>query len=161
MIDSLNETPQQQGRNHWIEITDSQLKFEGHSSDAMYPVTARVTFEVNDYSRKLSPSSLNFQLMPILVDRGVPPEVFMRLLDQDLTARTAELQVAMDSGLALRKWNQDNNSTRDERARHGGIEMVGGLPDSRSEKINWFLEVRIIDSSHSQAITIGIGLAWV
>ena len=143
MIDPLDETPSKQGRDYWIEITDSQLKFQGHAIDDFQPEPARVTFEVNAWSKRLSPGSLNFQLLPILVDRGVPPNVFAVLLDQDLTARVGELEVAMDSALALRKWNQEINPITEERARYGGIEMHGGLPGSRAEIINWFIEVRL------------------
>ena len=141
MIDAQNETPSKRHRNYWIEITDSQLKFQGHAIDDLHPESARVTFEVNAWAKRLSPSSLNFQLLPILVDRGVPPDVFASLLDQDLTARVGELEVAMDSGLALRKWNQEINPITEERARYGGIEMQGGLPSSTAETINWFTEV--------------------
>lgn len=140
MIDPQDETPSKQGRNYWIEITDSQLKFEGHALDDLHPDLARVTFEVNAWAKRLSSSSLNFQLLPILVDRGVPPDVFARLLDEDLTARVGELEVAMDSGLALRKWNQEIHPITEERERYGGIEMEGGLPLSRAETINWFTE---------------------
>ena len=141
MIDAQDETPSKQGRNYWIEITDQQLKFQGHALDDFYPEPERVTFEVNAWAKRLSSSSLNFQLLPILVDRGVPPDVFANLLDQDLTARVGELEVAMDSGLALRKWNQDISPITEERARYGGIEMQGGLPLSTAETINWFTEV--------------------
>lgn len=140
MIDAQDETPSKKGRNYWIEITDSQLKFQGHARDDLCPEPARVTFEVNAWAKRLSSSSLNFQLLPILVDRGVPPHVFGTLLDQDLTARVGELEVAMDSGLALRKWNQEVNPITKERARYGGIEMQGGLPLSTAERINWFTE---------------------
>ncbi len=141
MIDAQDETPSKSRRDFWIEITDSQLKFHGHAIDDLHPESARVTFEVNAWAKRLSPSSLNFQLLPILVDRGVPPDVFATLLDQDLTARVGELEVAMDSGLALRKWNQEINPITEERARFGGIEMEGGLPLSTAETINWFTEV--------------------
>ena len=141
MIDALDETPPKSGRNYWIEITDSQLKFEGPPIDDLRPEPARVTFEVNAWAKRLSSASLNFQLLPILVDRGVPPSVFVSLLDRDLTARVGELEVAMDSGLALRKWNQEVNPITQERARYGGIEMRGGLPASTAETINWFTEV--------------------
>ena len=140
MIDAQNETPSELGRNYWIEITDSQLKFEGHPRDDFHPDPARVTFEVNAWAKRLSSGSLNFQLLPILVDRGVSSDTFERLLDQDLTARVGELEVAMNSGLALRKWNQEINPVTEERARYGGIEMQGGLPLSRAETINWFTE---------------------
>ncbi|KAL8793338.1 MAG: hypothetical protein Q9195_004115 [Heterodermia aff. obscurata] len=143
MLDPLDESlPNNlRGNRYWIEITDSQLKFEGHPIDNLFPDRERVTFEVQAYSRKLSTASLNFQLMPILEDRGVPYEVFERLLEEDLTAKVGELEVAMDSALALRKWNQDNNSTVEERLSNKGIDMLGGLPDSLAEKINWFVEV--------------------
>lgn len=143
MIDAQDETPSNEGRDHWIEITDSQLKFEGHARDEFNPEPARVTFEVNAYPKRLSSGSLNFQLIPILVDRGVPPDIFASLLDQDLTARVGELEVAMDSGLALRKWNQEISPITEERARYGGIEMQGGLPLSKAETINWFTEVHL------------------
>ena len=141
MVDAQDETPSKRGRNYWIEITDKQLKFEGHPRDEIYPEPARVTFDVNAWAKKLSSSSLSFQLLPILVDRGVPPTVIANLLEEDLTARVDELKVAMDSGLALRKWNQEVNPITGERAKHGGIEMQGGLPLSTAETINWFTEV--------------------
>lgn len=141
MVDALDESLPQNSRGYWIEITDSQLKFEGHRNDYVFPDEHRVTFEVHSYSKKISTSRLNFQLMPILADRGVPYEVFKLLLEEDLTAKVGELEVAMDSPLVLRKWNQDNNSTTEERLNNKGIDMVGGIPDSISEKINWFVEV--------------------
>ena len=152
MVDAQDETPSKKGRNYWIEITDSQLKFQGHAVDDLCPEPARVTFEVNAWAKKLSSSSLKFQLLPILIDRGVPPHVFATLLDQDLTARVGELEVAMDSGLALRKWNQEINPVTNERAKYGGIEMQGGLPLSTAERINWFTEVQL--SFRSQLIRL-------
>ena len=139
MIDAQDETPSEWGRNYWIEITDSQLKF--NPIDDLHPEAAQVTFEVNAWPKRLSSGSLNFQLIPILVDRGVPDSVFVGLLNRDLTARVGELEVAMESGLALRKWNQEIHPVTQERARYGGIEMQGGLPASRAETINWFTEV--------------------
>ena len=158
MVDALDESlPNSQRENgYWIEITDSQLKFEGHLTDNLFPDRERVTFEVQSYSKKLSTASLNYQLMPILEDRGVPYEVFKRLLEEDLTAKVGELEVAMDSALALRKWNQDNNSTVEERLSNKGIEMMGGLPDSAAEKINWFVEVcaQPLSTFRSQALRV-------
>lgn len=141
MIDALDETVSNGGRNYWIEITDSQLKFERHAIDEFHPEPSRVTFEVNAWAKTLTSGSLKFQLLPILEDRGVSPKVFENLLEQDLTARMNELEVVMDSGLALRKWNQEINPVTEARTRYGGIEMQGGLPLSTAEKINWFTEV--------------------
>ena len=148
MVDCLDEMPSHlsglQSRRFWIEITDSQLKFNSHNGDTLYPDPARTTFEVNDWSKKLSPSFLNFQLLPILVNRGVPELVFVRLLEEDLTAKASDMEVAMGNGLTLRKWNQENNSVARERAVFGGIELQGGIPVSRAEKINWFVEVNLV-----------------
>lgn len=141
MVDALDEVWPQSSRNFWIEVTESQLKFEKHQHDAIYPDPARVTFEVHSYSKPLSPASLNFQLMPILAHQGVPKGEFQRLLEEDITARIEELDAATDSTLSLRKWNQDNN-VGSETVRLDGIQMQGGLPCSSVERINWFIDVR-------------------
>ena len=154
MIDALDERPSQlmrpDGSVHWIEITDSQLKFRPHPIDAFRPDVDRNTFEVNKFTKKLSSTSLSFQLLPILENGGVPREVFRRLLREDLSSRVSEMKAAMESGLGLRKWNQDVNSVSHERIKFGGIEMAGGLPESTPEKINWFVEVSYPGASFLQ-----------
>ena len=140
MVDVSDEQLDPQGRGYWIEITDQQLKFECHSLDLFSPSSGRVTFEVNEYVKPLAPSSLNFQLMPILENRGVPTEHLISLLKEDLTDKVNDLQAAMESALTLRLWNQRNNPTTIERAKSGGIEMLGGIPKSSTERINWFIE---------------------
>ncbi|KAL8909002.1 MAG: hypothetical protein Q9207_000453 [Kuettlingeria erythrocarpa] len=139
MVDSLDEEIQGPDGDFWIEITDSQLKFEASGEDELYPDPERVTFEVNSYARPLVQANLNFQLMPILADRGVSFQVFSNLLEADLTAKVSELESAMESGLAIRKWNQDVNPVLAGRMSHG-VEMRGGIPSSLSETINWFVE---------------------
>lgn len=143
MVDALDEIWPQSSRNFWIEITESQLKFEKHQHDAIYPDPARVTFEVHSYSKPLSSASLNFQLMPILAHQGVPKGEFHRLLEEDITAKVDQVDAATDSPLSLRKWNQDNNVTS-EMARHDGMQMQGGLPQMNVQRINWFIDVRAI-----------------
>ncbi|KAL8691947.1 MAG: hypothetical protein Q9218_002929 [Villophora microphyllina] len=139
MVDSLDEKIGGPNGEDWIEITDSQLKLEANVVDKLYPDQERVTFEVLDFSRPLATANLNFQLMPILAERKVPFEVFRNLLEADLTARVAELEVAMESGLAIRKWNQEVNPVSTTRDAHG-VSMHGGIPATTSEKINWFVE---------------------
>ncbi|KAL8737270.1 MAG: hypothetical protein Q9181_001856, partial [Wetmoreana brouardii] len=139
MVDALGESIGCPNGDFWIEITDSQLKFDANSQDEWYPDPERVTFEVLAFSRPLTTANLNYQLMPILAERKVPFRVFEDLLEADLTAKVAELQVAMESGLAIRKWNQDVNSASGSRNVHG-VEMHGGLPINTAEEINWFVE---------------------
>ncbi|KAL8699502.1 MAG: hypothetical protein Q9224_001379, partial [Gallowayella concinna] len=139
MVDALDESIGGSKGDIWIEITDSQLKFEASPRDNIYPEAERVTFEVLAYSRTLTQANLNFQLMPILAERKVPFNVFCDLLEADLSARVAELEIAMESGLTIRKWNQDVNSVISGRAAYG-VELQGGMPTRLSEKINWFVE---------------------
>ena len=140
MVDALDEHPRATGREFWIEITDSQLKFEGRPTDAYAPPNNRITFEVLDYVKRLQPSSLSFQLMIILENCGVPPDVFIHILEEALTTKVGELQVVMESRLRLALWNQQNNPVSKHRSTTGGADMQGGLPVSNGEKINWFLE---------------------
>lgn len=142
MVDILDESVPQCNRDFWIEITDSQQKFEGQLIESYNPDVEQVTFEVHSYSKKLSPAALNFQLMPILANQGVPEEVFSLLLKEDLMEKVGVLELAMDGGLALGKWNQENNPVTGERAFRKKIEMLGGIPNSTAERISWFVEVR-------------------
>ncbi|KAL8670790.1 MAG: hypothetical protein Q9168_004688 [Polycauliona sp. 1 TL-2023] len=139
MIDCLGECISGPKGDTWIEITDSQLKFEPDGKDNLYPDPERLTFEVNSWSKPLTEAALNFQLMTILTACKVPSQVFCDLLEADLTAKVANLEAAMESGLAIRKWNQENNPVSSERAAHG-VEMQGGIPSTLAEKINWFVE---------------------
>ncbi|KAL8655036.1 MAG: hypothetical protein Q9226_003197 [Calogaya cf. arnoldii] len=141
MIDSLDEHiggPTTKG-DIWIEITDSQLKFEPDGKDSLYPDIERVRFEVHAFSKPLTEANLNFQLITILAACKVPSQVFCDLLEADLTAKVADLEAAMESRLAIRKWNQEVNPVNSERAAHG-VEIQGGMPLSLPEKINWFVE---------------------
>ena len=142
MIDALDEFPNRQDNDGplWIEITDSQLKFEAPAIDSIQPNPDRTTFEVIAWSKPLSSSYLNYQLLPILQNRGVPRKVFQQLLREDLYTKTSELEAAMEDGLTLRKWCQANYPTTADRLKSGGIEMLGGFPDSGPEKINWLID---------------------
>lgn len=140
MVDVLDESLPESSRNWWIEVTDSQLKFEPQVIDSYDPPPRRVTFDMHSFSKKLTAAKINFQLMPILAHQGVPRQVFEHLLEQDLKTKVEVLKEAMNNGVALRKWNQDTNPVIGERLQFNGIDMQGGLPLSSSEKINWFVE---------------------
>ena len=140
MIDVMDEHLSTSDRDYWIEITDSQLKFNGHPVDYLDPDRLRLTFEVHDYCRKLRPAALNFQFIPILEDRGVPQDVLQELLKEDLTSKVMDLREAMSDPGSLRRWNQENNPVAGERLANNGVEMLAGLPDSLADQINWFVE---------------------
>ena len=125
----------------WIEITDSQLKFQGHPIDDLHPEKNRVKFEVLAWSHTLISGHLNFQMMPILIHGGVPPSVLETMLEEDLRGRATELEAAMEHPLKLRLWVQNNNNPTGERLSRGAIEWQGGLPDTKAERVVWFVEV--------------------
>ncbi|MCJ1439207.1 hypothetical protein MMC27_008598 [Xylographa pallens] len=139
MIDSTGETINSINPDFWIEITESQSKFECYSNN---PDCFMLTLDVNKYSTPLKPAKLNYQLIPILINRGVPSQVFEKLIEKDLTTRVQELEDATSSPFLLRKWIQERFSVTSQRRSHGSVEMIGGMPDLLAEKIIWFIEVR-------------------
>ena len=138
VVDTIAETLN--GDPVWIEIADSQLKFEGSKNDLIRPDKDRVTFEVHARSSPLKPAFLNFQLMPILIDRGLNSSVFSGRLQEDLKEKTEHLKNSMQDSLSLRAWNQENNPVTGSRVEEGSIRQKGGLPDSMAEQINALTE---------------------
>lgn len=147
MVDALDEKIEGADglEGFWIEVTPAQLKFESHPIDRFAPDPRRVTFEVNTYARKLLPSSLNFQLMPILVDRGVPYEVFAALVEEDLTAKVEGLAKDMENPLDVLRWNKETAAAVEEKTGAMGVEMIGAVPNSKGDRIKWFIEVAYPD----------------
>ena len=141
MIDTLGEELPGNRRGFWIEVTDEQLKFESHNSDSIDPEPHRVTFEVSGHSKSLTSSYLNYQLLPILLDRGVPSGIFHQLLKEDLQVKIAEIEDAMTDPLSLRKWNQSVNSGLSEKRPNGEIEIQGSMPRSRADVVNLLVDV--------------------
>ncbi len=92
-----------------------------------HPDKELVTFEVHSYSKKLSPLCLDFQLIPILVNRGVTNSVFSYLvyLYAYLKDKFGRMDEAMGTWLSLRWWNQEETSILSEWSGAGGIEMLG------------------------------------
>ncbi|KAH0539032.1 hypothetical protein FGG08_004426 [Glutinoglossum americanum] len=133
-----NGTPEDRG--FWIEVGESQRKFTPHVDDTLDPDEDQVTFEVCDWSRPLRSHNLGRQLLPILVNGGVPPQVLVGLLKEGIASDVANQIAAMKSSIAFRKWNQDKYPTMKERTRSGTVKMLGGLPNSESEQVNLLLE---------------------
>ena len=134
------------GSDIWIEMSPSQIKFESLLRERGHPDTHRVTFEVHDYSRPLRPATINFQLLPILIDRNVDATVFTELLKNDLDAKVAELEESMSQPQALRAWNQERYPTAGTRLASNGVVWSGGMPNSEEEAINALAEVCLLQS---------------
>ena len=135
------------GSDIWIEISPSQTKFESLLREKGHPDKYRVTFEVHDYSRPLRPAPINFQLLPILIDRNVNAKIFTELLKTDLDAKVVELEESLSQPQALRAWNQEQFPTAGTRLSSDGVVWEGGMPRFDEEAINALAEVSVLQSA--------------
>ena len=137
MKDPIGETTRL-GDPFWIEITDSQFKFETSlDEDALHR-----TLEVVKYSSPLSSARINTHLISILIDRGVPLDVLEVLMRESMISEVARFEAAMEDALEMRRWIQERNgdSIIEGRRKHQSIKGTGAVPSSIPERIIWFLE---------------------
>ena len=126
------------GDPFWIEITDSQSKFETSTDkDALHR-----TLEVIKYSKPLSSAYINTQFISILIERGVPLDVVDVLVQESMSGEVSRFLAAMEDALEMRKWIQERNgnSIIEGRLGHQSIKQMGAVPSSIPERIIWFLE---------------------
>ena len=142
VVDTSGETLN--GDDTWIEIADSQLKFEGPKNDWIHhdvkPDKRRLTFEVRVTSSSLKPAFLNSQLIPILIDRRVNRNIFSDRLADDLKEKSERLKIAMKDRLGLRVLSQEINPVSSSRIEEGSIPMAGGIQSVTAEQINALTE---------------------
>jgi hypothetical protein len=121
----------------WIQINNSQLKFNPHEEDlldnAFDPL--RLTFEVTNYSTAPCPSELHISFIPILVDRGVPRDAIAKMMTTRLDADRAELLDALVDSTRLYDWLHRNGTKSS-----GDVAWQGALPVALEEKIKFMLE---------------------
>ncbi|KAF2143357.1 uncharacterized protein K452DRAFT_357687 [Aplosporella prunicola CBS 121167] len=122
MLSAPTDTQDPDHRGIWIEVTDSQLKFEAHKEDlhdsSFDP--HRLTFDLHSWTDAVSSSSLYISFVPILENRGVPAET---------------LQVQ------FRRWINDQNKKSEERTREvGDIMWLASMPCSLHERVVYLLE---------------------
>lgn len=123
---------------YWIEINDSQLKFNPHEqdllNDAFDPI--RLTFEVTNYSTAPCASELHISFIPILVDRGVPRATIANMMTTRLDAERVELLNALVDPVRLYDWLHRNGS----KSSYGDTAWQAALPIALEEKIKFMLE---------------------
>lgn len=93
----------------WIEVNNSQRKFEVHHEDlddATYD-RDRLTFEVVAWSRKPSTSTLYPDFLPIMEHRGVTRATFKDFVNQSMDEARQDVQKAVSSRQQLYRWLQD------------------------------------------------------
>ncbi|KAF2086382.1 hypothetical protein K490DRAFT_66937 [Saccharata proteae CBS 121410] len=141
IISASTDTTDPEHLDHWIEISDSQLKFKPHprdDCDETYDQN-RLLFEPLASSAPPSSSSLNKAFFPILLDRGIPKERLRDLVTMCLHRNREALLDAVQSD-DLRRWVNSQNSLNEERNRDGMMTWQGGLPMPLGEKVVLLLE---------------------
>jgi hypothetical protein len=122
----------------WIQINDSQLKFQPHGEDLLDDSfdPLRLTFEVSNYSTAPCASELHISFIPILVDRGVPRETIASMMTTRLDADRTELLEALSDSTRLYEWIHRNGA----KTSSGEISWHAALPVVLEEKIKLMLE---------------------
>jgi len=91
----------------WIEITDSQLKFEPAQEDQAddRPYNShRLTFNLVKHSFVNGSSDLHISFIPILVDRGVQKSTIARLMISRLDDERKQLLEMLEDPVRLHNW---------------------------------------------------------
>ncbi|CAI6336529.1 unnamed protein product [Periconia digitata] len=120
----------------WIEITESQLKFNPHDEDKhdhSYD-KHRTTFEYLNHSSRPCPSTLHMSFISILVDRGVPREVIARLANDRLDIDRAQLERIISDPQKLHRWIHSQSPPQEH------VLWEAALPKSLSNKIRYMLQ---------------------
>ncbi|KAK7538904.1 RNA dependent RNA polymerase-domain-containing protein [Phyllosticta citricarpa] len=142
IISAASDTCKLRDKEIWIEINNSQLKFQPHEDDlddALYD-PQRLTFDLHSITDQAASSKIYLSFFPILQDRGVAEENLIYLFDRYLEQERAKLVDSMYDPVSLRKWVNDQNSTKEERNREDGIDYQAAMPTSHQEKLVLLLE---------------------
>jgi hypothetical protein len=120
----------------WIEIADSQLKFQAHDDDSRddrYD-PHRLTFEYVAHSSSPASSELHISFIPIMVDRGVPQQDVAQLMTDRLDTERAELLDVLLDPVKTYHWLHQHNSADPDPP------WQAALPQSLPNKIRHLLQ---------------------
>jgi hypothetical protein len=123
----------------WIQINDSQLKFNPHQEDLLDTTydPIRLTFEVTNYSTAPCASELHIAFIPILEDRGVDRNTIANIMTTQLDADRTELLDSLVDSTRMYEWvHRNGNKTS------FGVDLSwhASLPVALEEKIKLMLE---------------------
>ena len=95
----------------WIEFTPSQTKWRRHFADYHEDTfdPQRLTFEVSDWSRRPTSSTLYLEYLLILEDRGVPRTALAQFVSHMLSSYSEQFRPAITDPRSLRQWLQENS----------------------------------------------------
>ncbi|KAH7071682.1 RNA dependent RNA polymerase-domain-containing protein [Paraphoma chrysanthemicola] len=136
MISAEPQTRRAEDLEIWIEITDSQLKFEPPwedcADDRLFN-KHRLTFNLLKYSHATRPTDLHISFIPIMVDRGVPRDVISKFMTDRLDEERQELLGMLSDPVSLHNWIAKQG------AGDSNIRWQAALPLSVHDKVKLLL----------------------
>lgn len=140
MVSAESYTRNPDDRSIWLEITDSQKKFEPHPedmSDHLPYDPDRLTFELCAYSSQPDTSDLHVSFIPIMNDRGVPKEVLASFVTERLNLERSQLLEILPDPLKMYDWVFKQSSTAQNSEE---IRWQAALPHTLPNKIKLLIE---------------------
>jgi len=119
----------------WIEITDSQLKFETRQ-DTLKPQPHSVTFDYLKHSFLTGATNLHISFIPILADRGVPSDIITTLIRKQLDDERKQLLEMLHDTVPLHNWTVKLTPALPT---SGLLTWQASLPLSLAEKVKFLL----------------------
>jgi hypothetical protein len=141
-------------RDHeiWIEISESQLKFEPHSSDTDDHFDPhRWTFEilkaVESQSLESMRGALHMDMLPLLMDCGVDIAALQSIVTEALAKEGQNLEEVFQDPVETRHWlaGHGSNGAANGRA-NSDLGSLSDLPLDFGEKAIYFLDSGFIAS---------------
>ncbi|RPA74140.1 RdRP-domain-containing protein [Ascobolus immersus RN42] len=126
----------------WICVNESQMKYGWHRSDQKGTTNepSRLTLDVLNCSKAMTPAKLNSQLIAILDAGRVPFEVLAVLAREFIDARLEEVASALKNRVALREWVYKQGALTQSRRREKSVDSLGGVPMIVQERAVLLLE---------------------
>ncbi|KAI9759198.1 MAG: hypothetical protein M4579_002485 [Chaenotheca gracillima] len=162
LVDHSGQSLKESDRDYWIEVSDSQWKFNVHLGEDFISSgdfdSDHLTFEVHRWSKPLAPAALNLQLISVLTqfdseattdlpggkaaDASKTKLKNMRaalnsLFEECLIEKVKKLREEMDCPALLRKSQPVISATT---LPTDSQKTVGALLSDGSEQIKWFLD---------------------
>ncbi|KAF4550738.1 RNA dependent RNA polymerase-like protein [Elsinoe fawcettii] len=125
-----------------IHVAPSQRKVHARDADLRSDTAepGRWAFDIVTFTCMPKPQSLHIDFIPILEDRGVPRNVLVQVINQQMTLDFRNFTDALQDPVELRRWFAGNMSGKEIRNRESSIEWTGGMPDEDLEKAIYLLE---------------------
>ncbi|KAJ4987122.1 RNA-directed RNA polymerase [Stagonosporopsis vannaccii] len=123
----------------WIEISDSQLKFEPHEADLSDETfdQHRLTFEVTEVSSSPAHADLHIAFISILADRSVSRDVLADVMIEQLNSKRTDLLERLLDLLRMYEYIYRNGTSSSGRV---DMQCRAALPEALDEKIKFLLE---------------------